>query len=175
MGCDAVVATLRGFERTGKGEIVLLGAQIAAHYLPLDHPNNEKFGEIDGQRYFYTGDLGEIDSLGRLKIFGRSDSQVKINGHRVELGEIERQAMKMHGVKLAVALCPASDRRSRDLILVVTPNGAEAICQDGVRQHLKEALPAFMVPSQVIIEASLPLSVAGKIDRKVINARLGFN
>ncbi len=170
-GCDAMIATSHGLQPHGKGEVVLLGDQVATRYLPLDHPNNSKFVSVSGQRAFYTGDIGEIDVDGNLKIFGRSDGQVKVNGYRIELGEVERTAQQVKGVKFAIALTSQTPT-GQDLVLVVSPETPGYDLSDTVRAHLADKLPPYMVPSRINCEDLMPLTVAGKIDRKQITQRL---
>jgi D-alanine--poly(phosphoribitol) ligase subunit 1 len=158
----------------GEGEIVLLGMQVADGYLPADHPSNSSFGWHRGQRYYRTGDFGQIDQDGCLTIRGRIDSQVKINGHRIELGEIERIAAEVPGVAVAVALPTAETSPIKGLVLVVTGDAVDDACVAAVRAHLKARLPVWMVPARIKRAEDLPVQISGKIDRKAARERFGM-
>lgn len=173
-GCCVMVSTDAGLKRTGSGEILLIGPQVAKGYIPRSHPNNSKFTVIDGQRCYHTGDHGTVDKDGGLMVHGRIDSQVKVNGYRIELVEVERSAVQVDCVKMAVALTPAKQTGSGGLILVLNGDDITADKVETVRTHLRDSLPPFMVPSKIIVENDLPLSMAGKIDRHVMNERFGM-
>jgi D-alanine--poly(phosphoribitol) ligase subunit 1 len=163
----------------GEGEVVLLGPQVAEGYLPRNHPANVQFGRHEGLALYRTGDFGSVDALGCLTIRGRIDAQVKINGHRVELGEIERIAAQVPGVALAVALQAAEASPNRGLILVLNCEGAgdattEAAKIAAVRAHLKTRLPGWMVPARIVASSDLPVQISGKIDRRAARERFGM-
>ena len=158
----------------GEGEIVLLGPQVADGYLPADHPSNSSFGWHDGQRLYRTGDFGQIDLDGCLTIRGRIDSQVKVNGHRVELGEIERIAAEVPGVTVTVALPAAEASPVKGLVLVVTGDAVDDTCLSAVRAHLKSRLPVWMVPAKIVRGENLPVQISGKIDRRAARERFGM-
>lgn len=164
LGSAAMIATSEGLKPTGEGEVVLIGDQVAKTYLPLEHPNNASFVTISGKRAFYTGDVGQIDAAGRLKIFGRSDSQVKVNGFRIELAEIERTAQQVAGIKFAIVQLVGTGA-FKELVLTITPDRSHENLCEAVRTHLRECLPPYMVPATIRSQASMPLTVAGKIDR----------
>lgn len=164
-GNAAMVTTSKGLQSHGRGEIILIGDQVAETYLPVSHPNNQSFFTEQGRNAFSTGDIGEIDTQGRLKILGRADNQVKVNGHRIELDEIERIALQVTGVKFAIAqLSDAMGKR--ELILTITPEATRADLTDVTRTHLLNTLPPYMVPQQIVTQDCMPLTTAGKVDRK---------
>lgn len=172
-GCKVLVDTGDSMALTGEGEIVLVGPQVGSCYWPLDHPNNANFGTFQGMRSYRTGDHGVVDAQGGLSIRGRIDNQVKVNGFRIELGEIERSAVQVDGIRQAVALQPDEDSTTQGLILVVNgeslDDGAEQLGH--VREHLRASLPPFMMPARIIVASSLPMSHAGKIDRRAMKAQ----
>ncbi len=173
-GCKVLVDTGNGFSRSGEGEIVLVGPQVAKGYWPETHPNNANFGEHNGMRSYHTGDHGEVGPDGSLYIHGRIDSQVKVNGFRIELGEVERSAVQVEGVKQAVALQAAEDGPTSGLILIVNGETVNTGKVDHVRDHLREKLPAFMIPAKIVVESNLPINLSGKIDRHAIKERFGM-
>ena len=167
-GGDGVLST------SGEGEILLVGPQVADGYLPASHPGNASFGWHNGLRSYRTGDFGRVDDDGGLTIRGRIDGQVKVNGFRVELGEIERNAIQVEGVKMAIAVQASEGAATRGLILVLQgQNLGEATIAD-VRNHLRQKLPAFMIPAKIVAGDDLPMSLAGKIDRRAVRERFGM-
>jgi len=165
-GCGVLVKTDDGFKTHGEGEIILVGPQVAACYWPIDHANNTNFGMIGEHRSYNTGDHGHLDADGVMTIHGRIDNQIKVNGFRIELGEIERSAMQVVGVKVAVAMKAQEGCTKGGIILVLSGDMVTEAHIDKVRTHLQRALPPFMVPASIRIEKTLPMSHAGKIDRK---------
>jgi D-alanine--poly(phosphoribitol) ligase subunit 1 len=159
---------------TGEGEILLVGPQVADGYLPASHPGNASFGWYDGLRSYRTGDFGRVDEDGGLTIHGRIDGQVKVNGYRVELGEIERNAIQVEGVKMAIALQASEGAVTRGLILVLQGQNLGEATIANVRNHLRQKLPAFMIPAKIVTGDNLPISLAGKIDRRAVRDRFGM-
>ena len=158
----------------GEGEIVLMGPQVADGYLPAGHPANAAFGWYDGHRLYRTGDFGAVDDTGCLTIRGRIDSQVKINGHRVELGEIERVAAEVDGVSIAVAFPAAEASASKGLVLVIKGDAVDDTVLAAVRAHLKARLPKWMIPARIVRGEDLPVQLSGKIDRRATRERFGL-
>ena len=135
------------------GEICIGGAGVARGYLNRPALTAEKFaGGV-----YRTGDRGRLLADGSIEFCGRVDHQVKVNGYRVELGEIE--AALRERVRDAVVLL-----REDKLVAFVAPEAP------GLREHLKLRLPAYMVPSVFVPMARLPLNANGKIDRQALAA-----
>lgn len=120
-----------------------------------------------GEALYRTGDLGRYAPDGNIEFLGRKDFQVKIQGFRVELGEVE-SALRAHpDVKDAAAVArpdPAGDRR---LFAYVTARSAEPD-GDHLREFLHETLPRYMVPDVVSVLAALPRTASGKVDRAAL-------
>lgn len=173
-GARAMIDDGHGLQATGSGEVVLVGPQVGTCYWPLDHPNNTNFRDYQGQRSYRTGDHGHVDAQGRLFIHGRIDNQVKVSGFRIELAEIERSAVQVQGVRQAVALQAAEGGATHGLILILDGEDMGKERLDRVRDHLRSALPPFMIPARILVEPSLPMSHAGKIDRNALKERFGM-
>ncbi|WP_429933047.1 AMP-binding protein [Agrobacterium vitis] len=160
----ALVDTGDGVLRqSGQGEIVLLGGQVAGHYLPKSHANNVNFSVHEGQRSYRTGNLGVISESGGLTIVGRIDRQIKLNGYRIELGEIEQCALEVAGVFTAVVVPQLAS--SKSLVLVVSGEALNEASKEVLRMHIEARLPAYMRPSRIEIDQNIHLSLSGKIDR----------
>jgi D-alanine--poly(phosphoribitol) ligase subunit 1 len=148
------------------GEIELSGPQVAHGYLPKTHPQNTLFGTRENKRFYRTGDCGVVDSEGNLTLSGRMDGQLKWNGNRVEIGEIERVAQDAIGACQAVAVPLTRDDRVVDVILFVQMREDN----DGKRavfvNHLTGTLPAYMRPRSIRFVDRLPVTLHGKVDRR---------
>lgn len=157
-----------------RGEIYLAGTGVAEGYLGQPELSQARFFRhpISGERLYRTGDDGYYDDTGTLWLLGRRDQQVKLGGHRVELGEIEAQAQRhpevQQAVALAVALKPAAATDPH-------PPRSLALCWQGrvdretLQAHLAAHLPPYMLP--VIWQPcnSWPLTATGKIDRQALS------
>jgi len=137
------------------------GAKTAAAFMP--HPET-------GERLYRTGDLGRYLPGGEIEFLGREDFQVKIGGHRVELGEIEA-VLERHGdVRAAVATAVGGERFDRRLAVYAVPAKGRELTAAEVQEHLRLHVPEYMVPGLVIFLEALPLSANGKVDRSALPA-----
>jgi D-alanine--poly(phosphoribitol) ligase subunit 1 len=147
------------------GEIELSGPQVAYGYLPKTHPQNALFGTRENKRFYRTGDYGRIDQEGNLTLNGRMDGQLKWNGNRVEIGEIERVAQNAIGVCQAVAVPLTRDNRVVDVILFVQMREDNDGKRAAFLNHVNGELPAYMRPRSIRFVDRLPVTLHGKIDR----------
>jgi thioesterase domain-containing protein len=99
-----------------------------------------------------------------MEFIGRIDDQVKIRGFRIELGEVAAALLKHAGVKSAIVLAKPATGNEKELVAFVTGSAGTAALKD----HLRETLPAYMVPGQFVVLDSLPLTANGKIDKKAL-------
>ena len=147
------------------GELYLAGIGLARGYLDQPERTEERFiewshGDVSGERLYRTGDLARFGPDGMIELLGRMDFQVKINGLRVELGEIEAVLRAHPGVRQTAVI--ARDRR---LIAYVVPDQS-APTTDDLRDLAARRLPDYMVPSAFVTLDRLPLTPNGKLDRK---------
>ncbi|MEU8924561.1 amino acid adenylation domain-containing protein [Kitasatospora sp. NPDC048545] len=164
-----------------RGELCIGGAGVARGYLGRPGLTAERFvpdpsGDVPGARLYRTGDVARWTAGGELEYLGRTDDQVKIRGLRIELGEVESHLRAHPGVAAgaATALGEGAERR---LVGYVVPAGSGALSAasgalsaDEVRAWLGRRLPAYMVPSAVVVLDALPLSPSGKVDRAALPA-----
>jgi acyl carrier protein len=123
---------------------------------------------IEGDRLFRTGDLGRLMPNGAIALHGRRDQQVKVRGFRIELGEVEAAVEAHPDVREAAVQPRAIDSGQIQLIAyycALRPCDPEA-----VRRFVAAKLPDFMVPSAFVELAALPLTPAGKVDRRGLPA-----
>ncbi|RKH65139.1 hypothetical protein D7X96_24340 [Corallococcus interemptor] len=168
-GCEV---QLEGGPDERSGELVLESEFLAKGYYRNPELTEAKFSsrarpDAPRLRAYRTGDLGTRDDQGLLHFVGRKDHQIKVNGNRVELGEVEHCLRRMPGVSNAVVV--ASDaRQGADPTLSCVYAGEGDLTEDQVRAHLLQHLPKYMVPTNVRRLGELPLLTNGKVDRKQI-------
>ncbi|GCB43495.1 amino acid adenylation domain-containing protein [Streptomyces sp. NL15-2K] len=152
------------------GELLLSGDGVADGYLGRPELTTERFvpaPEGGTGRAYRTGDLVRHLPDGRLEYLERIDGQIKLNGYRIELGEVESALRRLPGVTAAVAVVREDRPGERRLVAyAVGPSGAPDTA--GLRAALGERLPAYMVPSAVVVLPKLPLTPNGKVDRKAL-------
>ncbi|WP_254846670.1 non-ribosomal peptide synthetase [Hymenobacter sp. CRA2] len=154
------------------GELFISGDGVAQGYLHRPELTAERFTLNPwqpGTRRYATGDLVRWNPAGELEYLGRKDNQVKIRGHRIELGEVETALSAHPDVEAAAVLC-AEVRGDKELVAYfVASNPLHA---PALRQFLSQHLPAHMLPGHYVQLAALPLSPNGKLDKKQLPAPL---
>ena len=152
------------------GEICVAGESLSLGYYHDPAETEKSFQERifpDGrkERYYRTGDLGFLGKDGNLYFSGRKDFQIKFNGHRIELEEIERLLDQMQGIEKS---CCVTDHRKTCLAAFYMGK----VMPGEIRLWLKKRLPGYMVPRKIFQTEQLPLTKNGKTDRKALQKRL---
>ncbi|WP_249676012.1 non-ribosomal peptide synthetase [Pseudomonas abieticivorans] len=154
------------------GELYIGGLQVCRGYLQpatehqvfVDHPF------APGQRLYRTGDLARYRADGTLTLHGRKDQQVKLNGFRVELGELEAELLRLPMVREVVVIAVPADEGQSGLqpaaFVVVQAGEAEPIQR--IRLELAERLPTALLPRRIQLVAQLPRLANGKVDRRAL-------
>jgi len=154
------------------GEVYIGGAGVAHGYhgapgLTASRFVPDPFSGRPGARLYRTGDVGRWRRSGRIELAGRADRQIKIRGYRIESGEVEA-ALRSHD---DIAQAVVSVRgRGQDVHLVgylITCSGA-GTPPPGLREHLRQVLPDYMVPAAFVVLDALPLTGSGKIDHRAL-------
>jgi amino acid adenylation domain-containing protein len=150
------------------GELFIGGIGVALGYWRDEAKTNASFfvHPQTGERLYRTGDLGRYLPEGNIEFLGREDFQVKIQGFRVELGDIEAALESHPAVANAVVNAWGEARGDKRLAAYVVAAGDAAPDSETLRHWLTEKLPAYMVPAHFIALDTLPLSANGKVDRK---------
>jgi amino acid adenylation domain-containing protein len=158
-----------------KGELCVSGIGVGRGY--MNDPEKtasvftvDPFSDEAGTRLYRTGDIGRFLSDGNIEFYGRTDDQIKIQGNRVELGEIEHALMKFNGITSAAVVVLEDHSKAKYLIAYVTidNNMQEAKL---ILQKLRDQLPEYMIPSRLMVLDKLPHTDNGKIDRKALSLK----
>jgi amino acid adenylation domain-containing protein len=147
------------------GELYVGGDGLALGYVNQPALTAERFLLRDEQRVYKTGDRVRARPDGNLEFLGRVDRQVKINGKRVELDEIEARLRATGLVQDAAVVCPPGTAGQRLIAAFITgPEGA-TVDLERLRRALREDLPEHMIPASITQLDAFPLSPTGKVDR----------
>jgi acyl-coenzyme A synthetase/AMP-(fatty) acid ligase len=156
-----------------QGELCVAGDQVMSGYFQDVERTDEAFVELgessDAARFYRTGDLCFCNEQGDLVYCGRLDSQVKVQGHRVELGEIEHFAREYVGHSFVAAILPQAGGAAESIALFVQGPDEELA---GLKDLLGQKLPSYMVPREIRAVDEMPLNLNGKIDRLALRRRL---
>ncbi|WP_228435878.1 non-ribosomal peptide synthetase [Chryseobacterium pennipullorum] len=159
------------------GELYLGGAGIARGYLNREDLTAERFvnnpyqtekqkSASENGRLYRTGDLVRRLADGNIEYIGRNDFQVKIRGYRIELGEIENRLSQYTQIRQSVVLAKDNSAGMKYLAgYYVSDTELEA---EKLKAFLSEALPEYMIPSAFVHLTALPLTINGKLDRKLL-------
>lgn len=160
------------------GELYIAGLGVARGYLNRPELTADRFVPdpftIDaGERMYRTGDLARYGSDGTIQLLGRIDHQVKINGFRIELEEIESAMRAVDCVHDAAVVAREDRPGEKYLVAYIVPRKTgeslfQATLRDHVRDALKQKLPVYMLPAIFIALDRLPVSSNGKLDRTAL-------
>lgn len=157
------------------GELLIGGAGVARGYLHRPDLTAQRFisnpfQSNGAKRLYRTGDLARFLPTGDIELLGRMDHQVKIRGHRVELGEIEAVFNEHPAVRESVVLARETASGDKRLVAYVIPREGQNPTPRLLRQYAQEKLPEHMVPTQFVFMAAFPQTPNKKIDRKALPA-----
>ena len=151
------------------GELFIGGYSLARGYLNRQDLTDERFitwrDENAGIRHLYaSGDRARLLTTGEIEFLGRLDDQVKINGYRIELAEIEHTLLDLPQVKQAIVL----HQQNKDHLVayVVTHDPSDQV--ETIKQTLTEYLPHYMIPNRIMQLEQFPLTYNGKVNRNAL-------
>ncbi|MFN3008735.1 amino acid adenylation domain-containing protein, partial [Mycolicibacterium wolinskyi] len=152
------------------GELYVAGRGVSYGYVRRSALTATRFVACPfdgyGDRMYRTGDLVRWGTDGQLQYLGRADEQVKIRGYRIELGEVQSALSAVDGVDQAAVV--VREDRSGDKRIVGYVTGQ--VDPAAARAALAERLPAYMVPTAVVVLEAIPLTVNGKLDKRALPA-----
>ena len=167
-----VDSALRPIDAPGvAGELLIGGAQLMEGYWTPDGFDRSRIIEVGGAAYYRTGDIVDVDERGDYRFCGRTDSEVKLFGRRINLLEIES------------ALCALDEVDAALVWVLELPKGKEIVAAISVRawgedvrgkltEQLQRALPRYMFPKHIGVTDAMPINSRGKLDRGLIFSRL---
>ena len=155
------------------GEIYIAGPALARGYLGRAGLTSERFIACEfggpGQRMYRTGDLARRRSDGAIIYLSRADDQVKIHGHRIELGEIDSAILECPGIHQSVTVTYQSTSSGTQLVsYVVLDQNHQSDPINQLRAQLSLSLPSYMVPAAFMVLEQLPLTPNGKLNRRAL-------
>lgn len=153
------------------GEITVRSRYLSSGYWQNDELTGSKYlqdKKEDSVRTFFTGDLGRIRRDGRLEFLGRRDSQVKVRGFRIVLGEIEKELIGLENIVEACVI-KRMDRSGDDyLVAYIVPLSRPGISVEIIRRKLLKKIPDYMVPTVFVALEAIPRTSSGKVDHRVL-------
>ncbi|MCX6493519.1 MAG: amino acid adenylation domain-containing protein, partial [Rhodococcus sp.] len=156
------------------GDLYLSGGALARGYLGRPSLSSERFVAnpygIDGARMYRTGDVVRWTDDLQLQFVGRTDFQVKVRGFRIELGEIDSALTAVPEVDFAVTLGHELPSGVTTLVSYVLPARGSVVDVDELTAFVGKSLPAYMIPSSIIVLDTVPLTPVGKLDRAALPA-----
>lgn len=177
-----------------KGEIVIIGPSVSKGYYKNEEKTRESFyidetanieKAVEGLsddlnrlrfRAYKTGDLGSILPDGNIKYSGRKDFQIKLNGYRIEIEDIENNLRKLENIRNAVVMPVFRDEKIAYLKAFVELEESNDLSnlknQIAIKKKLSKLIPEYMVPRNITIIDSFPMNTNGKIDRKKLAEEL---
>ena len=153
-------------KQSAQGELYVAGKQVSDGYINNPEQTQSSFVQLGDKelRWYKTGDLVTENEKSELSYLGRVDDQVKINGQRIELNEINsviKEIAKTDDVYSVVKESGNSNLYIYSFVLT-----KETFEKAGILQHCKNCLPSYMVPKDILAISSIPLNVNGKLDKK---------
>lgn len=171
--CEILIMDKAGalLSETERGEIVIAGDSVSIGYFNNPENTAKAFFTYAGKRAYRTGDEGYLKD-GMLYYCGRRDFQIKLNGYRIELSDIENNIRKLSGVSNALVLPSYTDEKLTHLsaFVILEDKGADTSLKGVIsfKNSLRKFLPDYMIPKKVIFKDQFPMNTNGKIDRKAL-------
>jgi amino acid adenylation domain-containing protein/thioester reductase-like protein len=156
------------------GEVYIGGDGLARGYLNRPEMTAQKFipdpfSTKPSARLYRTGDLARLLPDGNIQYMGRVDNQVKIRGHRIELGDIEAAICQYDRVKDVAVITREDNVGEKQLVAYLVSDRSQNLRPE-LRAYLKEKLPEYMVPAVFVMMDKFPLTPNGKVDRRALPA-----
>lgn len=157
-----------------EGELYISGVGTATKYLSAPEGYEEAFQDnifVPGEIMYKTGDIVKWNAQGLLEFSGRKDGQVKINGHRIELSEIESVLDRCEGVKESVVLVYKENNKKEILVAFIICD-YESMTEETIKQFAMDYIPTYMIPAKIKFLKQFPHNFNGKTDKKALLSSL---
>jgi amino acid adenylation domain-containing protein len=148
-------------------ELCISGSQLTTGYLDDPGKNKTAFFTFNEKMFYRSGDLCWIDNSGDYFFSGRNDTQVKINGYRVETSELEYHAADFPGIDEAVVIVTSNDKNGQQFLNLVYASKDE-LNKDEIIEFLSKKVPDYMLPGNIYPVKSIPYNLNGKIDKRAL-------
>jgi len=153
-----------------KGELCVAGHQVTPGYWNNAEKNASSFFMKDGIRYYHTGDLTYWDESGNIMYSGRIDQQAKIQGFRVELGEIEYHAREYYNKdRRVMAIAFQNEKNLTEIAMFIESQQEDT---KAMVEYLRSKMPHYMIPTRFVFLQEFPLNKSEKVDRNALKAKL---
>ena len=139
----------------------------------VDHRWFNPFAQYENYRLYKTGDLARYRHDGNIEFLRRNDKQVKVRGYRIELGEIEAAIGSHSAISRCVVIVREDTPGDTRLVAYTIAEGAQMVTATDLREHLRDALPHYMIPQHFVELDEFPQTANGKIDYKALPAPAG--
>ena len=148
----------------GKGELLIGGSGVASGYVNNEQETNKRFinTEYEQEKVYSSGDIVELNNDLNMVFKHRKDNQIKLNGYRIEISEIITKLLEIDGITQAEVLF--NKNKNNELIAYLVSNGR--ILADDVKSYLKNTVPSYMIPKEIVFIEKMPLTLQGKVDRR---------
>ena len=157
-----------------EGELILFGDQLCKGYLNNKKKTNEnfikrklKFDSYE-KEFYLTGDIVRYTNKFGFIFLSRKDNQIKLNGHRIELGEVEYRIREI--TESSMVACIIKKVNGVERLICYWQNQGKKIDKLNIFEYLKKYLPAYMIPFEILNINTMPLNTNSKIDRKTLEA-----
>lgn len=158
----------------GLGEIVISGPNVTPGYESNPDANAKSFFEADGNRWFRTGDQGQLDADGYLTITGRLKEIINRGGEKISPREVDEVLMDHPAVAQAVTFAVPHDKLGEDVAAAVVLAQEQTASEQELSSFAQERLARFKVPRKIIIVAEIPKGATGKLQRIGLHEKLGL-
>ena len=156
-------------------EIIIVGDSVAKGYFENPEKTEQAFFTVDGKPAYHTGDAGSISADGMLRYQGRIDFQVKFNGFRIELQDIEANIQNLKEIEKAVVLPKTNDQHKVTALIAYLETektfedrAAERAFTKELKAELSKTIMDYMMPTKFVYLKKFPLNQNGKVDRKAL-------
>ncbi|HEY5741205.1 MAG TPA: amino acid adenylation domain-containing protein, partial [Terrimicrobiaceae bacterium] len=152
------------------GELFIGGAGLAKGYWRDQERSQASFfvHPRTGERLYRTGDMGRYLPAGNIEFLGRKDTQVKLQGYRAELGEIEATLSRHPGVSAVAVAVKGQRHGSKHLVAYVVAKRNQPAAPSELQAFVRQKLPDYMVPATYILLDAMPLTANGKVNRQAL-------